>query len=93
MCSDKTVGLRNDALNIDHKEVGFRVDTDPLVVRSFLKRPSDNVRVVFSTYQSSPVVGEAVTGLPPFDVGVFDEAHKTVGLAKTAFGFALSNEN
>ena len=92
VCSDKTVGLRNDGLNIDHKEVGFRVDTDPLVVRSFLERPSNDVRVVFSTYQSSPVVGAATVGLPPFDVGVFDEAHKTVGLAKSAFGFALFDD-
>ena len=31
--------------------------------------------------------------MPPFDVGIFDEAHKTIGLAGSAFGYALSNEN
>ena len=29
VCSDKTVGLRNDSINIDKTDVGFKVDTDP----------------------------------------------------------------
>ena len=32
-------------------------------------------------------------GLPPFDLAIFDEAHKTIGLAGSAFGYALSDEN
>jgi predicted helicase len=31
--------------------------------------------------------------LPPFDVGIFDEAHRTIGLAGSAFGYALSDDN
>ena len=33
VCSDKTVDLKNDQLNLDTSEVGFRVDTDPTIVR------------------------------------------------------------
>ena len=51
------------------------------------------MKVVFTTYQSSPVVGEAVSGLPPFDVAILDEAHKTTGRAGTAFSFVLSDDN
>jgi len=29
VCSDKTVGLRGDSINIDKSDVGFKVDTDP----------------------------------------------------------------
>src|SRR5262249_6498585 len=29
VCSDPTVGLKDDALNTDKTEVGFRIDTDP----------------------------------------------------------------
>ncbi len=93
VCSDKTVGLKNDALNTDTSEVGFRIDTDPRVVREFLRRQTTDVKVVFSTYQSSPVVGEGAKGLPPFDLAVFDEAHKTTGHAGTAFTFALWDRN
>ena len=49
------------------------------------------VRVVFSTYQSVPVVAKGSQGLPPFDLGVFDEAHKTAGLAGGTFARALDD--
>ena len=85
--------MKDDELNFDKSGVGFRIDTDPFVVRQFLERQTANTKVIFSTYHSSPVVGEGARGLPPFDVGIFDEAHKTIGLAGSAFGYALSNDN
>ena len=93
VCSDPTVGLKNDDLNIDKTEFGFRIDTDPTVVWQFLERETTDFKVVFSTYHSSPVVGDGARGLPPFDLGIFDEAHKTIGLASSAFGYALSDDN
>jgi predicted helicase len=57
VCSDPTVGLKNDDLNIDKAEVGFRIDTDPTIVRQFLERQTTDIKIVFSTYHSSPVVG------------------------------------
>ena len=93
VCSDPTVGLRNDDLNIDKSEVGFRIDTDPIIVQQFLERQTTDIKIIFSTYHSSPVVGEGARGLPPFDFGIFDEAHKTIGLAGSAFGYALADDN
>ena len=93
VCSDPTVGLKDDALNVDKSEVGFRIDTDPVIVRQFVERQTADIKVVFSTYHSSPVVGDGARGLLPFDVGIFDEAHKTIGLAGSAFGYALSDDN
>jgi predicted helicase len=93
VCSDPTVGLRDDAINIDKSEVGFRIDTDPAIVRQFLERETTDIKLVFSTYQSSPVVGEGARGLPPFDIAIFDEAHKITGFAGTAFGWSISDQN
>ena len=93
VCSDPTVGLKNDDLNIDKTEFGFRIDTDSTVVRQFLERETTDFKVVFSTYHSSRVVGDGARGLPPFDLGIFDEAHKTIGLAGSTFGYALSDDN
>ncbi len=93
VCSDQTVDLRNDEINIDKSDVGFRVDTDPAVVRAFLSRPTDDVKVIFSTYHSSPVVGAGSKEHPPFDFAVFDEAHKTTGRSGRSFSYALSNGN
>lgn len=93
VCSDQTVDLKNDEINIDKSDVGFRVDTDPEVVRAFLNRPTDDAKVIFSTYHSSPVVGAGSKEHPRFDFAVFDEAHKTTGHTGTSFSYALSNDN
>ena len=92
VCSDKTVGLRNDSINIDKTDVGFKVDTDPELVREFLERETDDIKVIFSTYQSTEVVAEGAAGLPPIDLALFDEAHKTTGRAGGMFSYALDDE-
>jgi predicted helicase len=92
VCSDPTVSAEQDAIAILSTDVPFHVDTDPAIVRRFLNRPATGgVRVVFSTYQSAPVVARGVRGLSPFDLGTFDEAHKTTGLPGGAFAFALDD--
>ena len=57
------------------------------------KRDTPKVKVVFSTYQSSAVVSQGVRGLAPFDVAIFDEAHKTTGPQGGLFAHSLSDEN
>ena len=90
VCSDPTVDLKDDALNTDTSEVGFRVDTDPAIIRQFLQRKTDDIKVVFSTYQSAHVVGEGANGLTSFDLAIFDEAHKTI---RGASSYAISDDN
>ena len=58
--SDKTVGLKDDSLNMDKSEAGFPIDTDPKIVRQFLERQTDDIKIVFCTYQSAEVVGKAM---------------------------------
>ena len=92
VCSDQTVGLRNDELELRTSDVEFRIDTNPEEVTRFLAHPTEDVKVIFSTYQSSPVVGAGATGYT-FDMGIFDEAHKTTGREGSAFGYALSDDH
>ena len=91
VCSDQTVGLANDELEVRPSDVEFRIDTDPEEVARFLARPTEEVKVIFSTYQSSPVVGAGAAGYT-FDMGIFDEAHKTTGREGGAFSYAHSDE-
>src|SRR5262249_3833739 len=58
VCSDPTVTARdtNDPIHLDATDLEFRVDTSPDEVRRFIERDTQAVKVVFSTYQSSPVV-------------------------------------
>lgn len=93
VCSDPTVQPEEDSLLVRPSDLDFAVTTQSAGVRRFLERPTDSVRLVFSTYQSSQVVAAAFAGLPPFDFGVFDEAHKTAGRDGARFALALKNEN
>jgi predicted helicase len=71
----------------------MRVDTDPSIVRKFLADPHSGVRVVFSTYQSARVVAEGSRESAAFDIGIFDEAHKTTGPSGGMFAFALRDSD
>ncbi|WP_367274537.1 Helicase associated domain protein [uncultured Variovorax sp.] len=109
VCSDETVdalGRVND-VDSDHLQTSldaeeFKPTTDPAQVRRFLTASGDAFAkgqrtVVFCTYASAPVVGQAMRGiddafdLPPFGLGIFDEAHKTVGTDGKLNSFALAD--
>jgi predicted helicase len=95
VCSDPTVSARdaNDPVRLDATDLEFRVDTSPDEVRRFIERDTPGVKVVFSTYQSSWVVSQGVRGLAPFDVAIFDEAHRTTGPQGGLFAHSLKDEN
>ncbi len=92
VCSDPTVteGI-DDALATQQSDLDFEVSTDTNNVRQFLDAPFTGTKVVFSTYQSASVVGQAMKLGEMFDFGVFDEAHKTAGREGRNFGFALDD--
>lgn len=93
ICSDPSVNLKNDEIEIDPTDIPFRIDTDPAIVRSYLAQHNGKQKIVFSTYQSSQVISQATKGEFEFDIGVFDEAHKTTGSVNGRFAFALNDEN
>src|SRR5271169_3109143 len=93
VCSDPSVDAKDDAVRLDRTDLDFHVDTSPEEVHRFIDRDTSSTRVVFSTYQSSPVVSAGVRGLPPFAVAIFDEAHKTTGPQGRLFAHCLSEEN
>ena len=95
VCSDPSVEARDesDPVLLDTMDLDFHVDTSPAEVHRFLKNDTSNIKVVFSTYQSSPVVAEGMRDLEPFDIAIYDEAHKTTGPRGGLFAHCLSDEN
>ena len=93
VCSDPSVNLKNDEIEINPSDVPFRIDTDPETVERYLALDNGKLKIVFSTYQSSQVVSQATKGKFEFDIAVFDEAHKTTGSADGKFAIALKDEN
>jgi len=107
VCSDRSVDAGDDDVVLsDEERREFRASTDPAVVRAFLDGAPQGeaglaapVSVIFCTYDSAAVVGEALRGLShvdaasSIDVAIFDEAHKTVGADDKRNAFALSDRN
>jgi superfamily II DNA or RNA helicase len=93
VCSDPSVNLKNDEIEIDPTDIPFRIDTDPAIVRSYLASVNGKQKIVFSTYQSGQVISQATKGEFKFDIGVFDEAHKTTGSVNGRFALALNDKN
>ena len=86
VCSDAQVGRRkwrnNDRIDMDVLDLAYPATTDAARLAS--EAAPDNpeaLTVVFATYHSLPVIGQAQRGhgLPDFDLAICDEAHRTAG--------------
>ena len=91
VCSDPTVAEGTDALVTPQSDLDFEVSTNASNVRQFLDAPFAGTKVVFSTYQSASVVAGAMKSNETFDLGIFDEAHKTAGSEGRNYGLALDD--
>ena len=87
VCSDTHAGQRSeDDEDISPYDLTETPSTNPeqLAARFERANRSQNMTVVFSTYQSLDVVAEAQAGqngLPEFDLIICDEAHRTTGVS------------
>tara|TARA_B110000908_G_scaffold170447_1_gene230065 strand:- start:1342 stop:4659 length:3318 start_codon:yes stop_codon:yes gene_type:complete len=93
ICSDEGIG-KNDDIAFKTENIGVPCDTDPVFIKQWLKDNRKENIVVFTTYQSGRIIAELSKELKlSFDVGIFDEAHKTVGSSKKLFSHLLFDEN
>ena len=80
ICSDTRAGRNDEDASIQELEIP--VTTDPKAISKALQLTrSDAMTVVFCTYHSLPIVESAQGGgVPPFDIVLCDEAHRTTGI-------------
>jgi superfamily II DNA or RNA helicase len=88
VCSDKTTAEGD----LHVADLAAHTTTDSEEIRSWLNEAKAGLRVVFVTYQSGKMLAEAA-GRFAFDVGIFDEAHKTAGWEGKAFQHLLDERN
>ena len=95
VCSDKSAGnVELDHFDIDLQDLGIPVTTNKDEIRSFLIKRSKNPKIIFTTYQSSPLLKQVCKNQKiAFDLAIFDEAHKTVGVIDKAFAILLHEKN
>ncbi len=89
ICSDESVGS-NDELYKTY-ELGIPVTTDKTKIKKFLM--SKGKKVIFSTYQSSQRIAEAIGRSKfKFDLIISDEAHRTTGVSSKEFSLILDDK-
>jgi len=95
VCSDKTVAHDIDSLAVHTHDLGFPCSTNIDEVREWLRGTSDaQMRVIFTTYQSGEILASALRAENiEADLGIMDEAHKTVGQRGKLFTHLLFDEN
>ena len=93
VCSDEGIGKDDDVVFYT-ENLGVPCLTDPAYIQNWLQQNKNEEIILFTTYQSGRIVGEACQKLNfTFDLGIFDEAHKTVGAEKKLFSYLLFDEN
>ena len=93
ICSDEGIG-RNDDIVFKTENLGVPCQTDPDYIEKWLKENKNKQKIIFTTYQSGRIIAEVSKKLKlKFDVGIFDEAHKTVGSSKKLFSHLLFEKN
>ncbi|HEX9228023.1 MAG TPA: DEAD/DEAH box helicase family protein [Arthrobacter sp.] len=80
--------------DLDASQLHLPHTTDAAVIAGFLNTPGSKTKIVFATYQSSPKLAalHAQHGIGTWDVGIFDEAHRTAGRAGKKFAAALDDQ-
>jgi superfamily II DNA or RNA helicase len=92
VCSDDTVKEDQDSFVSYTYDLGIEVTTDKDEIRKFLKNKSQNIKVIFTTYQSGKVTAHGSRGFT-YDLGIMDEAHKTVGHQDKPMAHLLHEKN
>jgi len=98
ICSDETVDYHagSDEWEVHFSDLDIKVTTNASDLIGFLQRKESLPHVVFSTYQSSAVLGEALADPKlkgfSFDLAICDEAHRLAGLVGRMFNQVLSED-
>ncbi len=93
ICSDEGIGQNEDIIFYT-ENLGIPCQTDPVYIEKWLKENVNQEIIIFTTYQSGRLIAEVSKKLNfTFDIGIFDEAHKTVGSDKKMFSHLLFEEN
>ncbi|MDC0489108.1 Helicase associated domain protein [Amylibacter sp.] len=87
VCSDKSVGKKTE--DMKPEDAPFPVTSKVEEIIKFLKKPKP--KVIFCTYQSSPLIAEAHenSAISDFDLIISDEAHRCAGKAEAGFATVL----
>jgi len=93
VCSDEGIG-KNDDVAVHTQDIGIPCVTDTNTISHWLTANKGHKTIVFTTYQSGKAIADAARKSKHiFDLGIMDEAHKTVGAKDKYFSHLLFDKN
>jgi superfamily II DNA or RNA helicase len=96
LCSSRDVTKQEDHIQVKKNDLNMEFYTDVRGLRKWIKRNRNIPKIIFSTYQSSKLLGGIFKKKNPIDFAVFDEAHRTAILNSkidSYFSYALHDKN
>ena len=95
VCSDETAGKADqDDVVVQRQDIAVPCYTSTDKIADWLRTKHKGLTVVFTTYQSGDVLATAARKAKfSFDLGIMDEAHKTVGDGDKQFSILLHDHN
>jgi superfamily II DNA or RNA helicase len=95
VCSDESAGrIGQDDMAVLRQDLGVPCLTDPGEIAAWLGKAKKGLTVVFTTYQSGEAIAKAAKKAKVrFELGIMDEAHKTVGAVDKLFSHLLHEKN
>jgi superfamily II DNA or RNA helicase len=93
VCSDEGIG-KNDDIVVHTNEIGVPCITNRTIISDWLIKNKLKKTIIFTTYQSGKTIAEACKiARHSFNLGIMDEAHKTVGEQDKLFSHLLFEKN
>jgi superfamily II DNA or RNA helicase len=93
VCSDEGIG-KNDDIAIHTQDIGIPSVTNKDALVNWLVKHKNKKTIIFTTYQSGKTIADASKiAKIRFDLGILDEAHKTVGVKDRLFSYLLFDKN
>ncbi len=96
VCSDNTTSKidADSEIKTNIQDLQIPVKTDVNDISNWLSDNKDNKFIIFTTYQSGQTLSRAAKKAKVnIDLGIYDEAHKTVGDKTKSFAHLLFNKN
>jgi superfamily II DNA or RNA helicase len=95
VCSDETAGKADqDDVVVQRQDIAVPCYTSTDKIAEWLRSKHKGLTVVFTTYQSGDILATAARKAKfSFDLGIMDEAHKTVGDSDKQFSILLHDHN
>ena len=93
ICSDEGIVKSDDVVTYT-RDLPVPCTTDKAYIKQWLKNNKEQEIIIFTTYQSGRIIADVSKSLKyQFDLGIYDEAHKTVGKNENLFSYLLFEDN